>query len=121
MLRLTSRGHFFSFDRPVVMGIMNVTPDSFFDGGKYQGLTAVLEHCHKMVSDGADIIDIGAFSTRPGSARISDKGGSSPPDAYPARRRGRRPHRNICRRMDISFFVIPRFRIQIRDGLFLHL
>lgn len=73
MLRLTTRGHFFSFDRPVVMGIMNVTPDSFFDGGKYQGLTAVLEHCHKMVADGADIIDIGAFSTRPGSERISDK------------------------------------------------
>lgn len=73
MLRLTTRGHFFSFDRPVVMGIMNVTPDSFFDGGKYQGLTAVLEHCHKMVEDGADIIDIGAFSTRPGSERISDK------------------------------------------------
>lgn len=73
MLRLTTRGHFFSFDRPVVMGIMNVTPDSFFDGGKYQGLTAVLEHCHKMVADGTDIIDIGAFSTRPGSERISDK------------------------------------------------
>lgn len=73
MLQITSRGHFFSFDRSVVMGIMNVTPDSFFDGGKYQGLTAVLEHCHKMVADGADIIDIGAFSTRPGSERISDK------------------------------------------------
>lgn len=73
MLRIASRGQIFSWDRPVVMGIMNVTPDSFFDGGKYQGLTAVLEHCHKMVSDGADIIDIGAFSTRPGSARISDK------------------------------------------------
>lgn len=73
MLRLTSRGHFFSFDRPVVMGIMNVTPDSFYDGGKYQGLTAILEHCHKMVLEGADIIDIGAFSTRPGSEQISDK------------------------------------------------
>lgn len=73
MLQITSRGHFFSWDRPVVMGIMNVTPDSFYDGGKYQGLTAVLEHCHKMVSEGADIIDIGAFSTRPGSERITDK------------------------------------------------
>ncbi len=73
MLRLTSRGHFFSFDRPVVMGIMNVTPDSFYDGGKYQGLTAILEHCHKMVLEGADILDIGAFSTRPGSEQISDK------------------------------------------------
>ena len=73
MLRIASRGHFFSWDRPVVMGIMNVTPDSFFDGGKYQGLTSVLEHCQKMVSEGADILDLGAFSTRPGSERISDK------------------------------------------------
>ena len=73
MLRIASRGQIFSWDRPVVMGIMNVTPDSFFDGGKYQGLTAVLEHCHKMVTEGADILDLGAFSTRPGSERISDK------------------------------------------------
>ncbi len=73
MLRIASREQIFSWDRPVVMGIMNVTPDSFFDGGKYQGLTAVLEHCQKMVTEGADIIDLGAFSTRPGSERISDK------------------------------------------------
>ena len=73
MLRIASRGQIFSWDRPVVMGIMNVTPDSFFDGGKYQGLTSVLEHCQKMVSEGADILDLGAFSTRPGSERISDK------------------------------------------------
>jgi len=73
MLRIASRGQIFSWDRPVVMGIMNVTPDSFFDGGKYQGLTSILEHCQKMVSEGADILDLGAFSTRPGSERISDK------------------------------------------------
>ena len=73
MLRIASRGQIFSWDRPVVMGIMNVTPDSFFDGGKYQGLTSVLEHCQKMVNEGADILDLGAFSTRPGSERISDK------------------------------------------------
>ena len=73
MLRIASRGQIFSWDRPVVMGIMNVTPDSFFDGGKYQGLTSVLEHCQHMVSEGADILDLGAFSTRPGSERISDK------------------------------------------------
>ena len=73
MLRIASRGQIFSWDHPVVMGIMNVTPDSFFDGGKYQGLTSVLEHCNKMVSEGADILDLGAFSTRPGSERISDK------------------------------------------------
>ena len=73
MLRIASREQIFSWDRPVVMGIMNVTPDSFFDGGKHQGLTSVLEHCTKMVSEGADILDLGAFSTRPGSERISDK------------------------------------------------
>lgn len=73
MLRIASREQIFSWDRPVVMGIMNVTPDSFFDGGKYQGLTSVLEHCQKMVAEGADILDLGAFSTRPGSERISDK------------------------------------------------
>ena len=73
MLRIASRGQIFSWDRPVVMGIMNVTPDSFFDGGKYQGLTSILEHCHKMIGEGADILDLGAFSTRPGSERISDK------------------------------------------------
>jgi len=73
MLRIASRGQIFSWDRPVVMGIMNMTPDSFFDGGKYQELTSVLEHCQKMVSEGADILDLGAFSTRPGSERISDK------------------------------------------------
>jgi len=73
MLRIASREQIFSWDRPVVMGIMNVTPDSFFDGGKYQGLTSVLEHCQKMVAEGADILDLGAFSTRRGSERISDK------------------------------------------------
>lgn len=73
MLQIASRGQIFSWYRPVVMGIMNVTPDSFFDGGKYQGLTAVIEHCKKMVNEGADILDLGAFSTRPGSERISDK------------------------------------------------
>lgn len=73
MLRIKSRGHFFSFDRPAIMGIMNLTPDSFFDGGNYQGLNSIIEHCHKMISEGADIIDLGAFSTRSGSEIISVK------------------------------------------------
>ncbi len=73
MLQIDSRGHFFSFDRPVVMGILNVTPDSFYDGGKYQGVTAAIEHCRELVAAGADIIDIGAFSTRPGSEAVNAK------------------------------------------------
>ena len=51
--------------RPVVMGILNVTPDSFSDGGSYFAPQAAIAHARQMVTDGADIIDIGAESTRP--------------------------------------------------------
>ncbi len=71
MLQINSRGHFFSFNRPVVMGILNVTPDSFYDGGKYQSVTEAMKHCREIVTAGADIVDIGAFSTRPGSENIN--------------------------------------------------
>jgi dihydropteroate synthase len=52
--------------RPLVMGILNVTPDSFYDGGRFDLLEAALSHAEQMMSDGVDIIDIGAESTRPG-------------------------------------------------------
>ena len=56
-------------DRPIVMGILNVTPDSFSDGGRFLDPGAAIEHARRMVAEGADIIDIGAESTRPyGSA-----------------------------------------------------
>lgn len=57
---------------PLVMGILNVTPDSFFDGGKFTSEAAMLEHCQHMIAEGADIIDIGAYSTRPGANDISE-------------------------------------------------
>jgi len=57
--------------RPMVMGILNVTPDSFADGGKYLALTQAVAHARQMILDGADIIDIGGESTRPGAAIIS--------------------------------------------------
>jgi dihydropteroate synthase len=57
-------------DRPIVMGILNVTPDSFSDGGNFFSHDAALEHAAKMVSDGADIIDVGGESTRPGAVPI---------------------------------------------------
>jgi dihydropteroate synthase len=53
--------------RPLVMGIVNVTPDSFSDGGQFQSITAALDHALNLVSQGADILDIGGESTRPGS------------------------------------------------------
>ena len=59
-----------SFDIPRVMGILNVTPDSFSDGGKYSTLETATEHCISMVSAGADIIDIGGESTRPGALEV---------------------------------------------------
>lgn len=54
-----------------VMGILNVTPDSFSDGGRYNTLDAALKHAEKMVSDGADIIDVGGESTKPGYRPVS--------------------------------------------------
>lgn len=56
---------------PVLMGILNVTPDSFSDGGKFNALDAAIERALQMVEDGADIIDIGGESTRPGAEPVS--------------------------------------------------
>jgi dihydropteroate synthase len=56
--------------RPVVMGILNVTPDSFSDGGRYSSLEAALERAAQMVAEGAAIIDVGGESTRPGAAAV---------------------------------------------------
>ena len=56
-----------------VMGILNVTPDSFSDGGKYNGMDAALKHAEQMIADGVDIIDVGGESTRPGYTKISDE------------------------------------------------
>lgn len=56
--------------RPLVMGILNVTPDSFSDGGRYQALEFAVERAEQMIADGVDIIDIGGESTRPGSPSV---------------------------------------------------
>jgi dihydropteroate synthase len=56
--------------RPLVMGILNVTPDSFSDGGRHHALEAALEGAEQMIKDGVDIIDIGGESTRPGSPSV---------------------------------------------------
>ena len=62
-----------SFDKGTyIMGILNVTPDSFSDGGRYNSSDAALRHAERLVSDGADIIDVGGESTRPGYTQISD-------------------------------------------------
>lgn len=58
---------------PVVMGILNVTPDSFYDGGKYTTETAVIRRINQIVEEGAGIIDVGAYSTRPGAAFVDEQ------------------------------------------------
>ena len=68
MLRLVTKGRTIVFDRPAVMGILNVTPDSFSDGGRYNQMDKALQHCEQLLTDGADIIDLGGCSTRPNNA-----------------------------------------------------
>jgi len=64
-------GKLFSFDKPLIMGIINMTPDSFFDRGKYNSCDKALVKIENMLDQGASIIDIGGCSTRPGSESIS--------------------------------------------------
>ncbi len=59
-----------SFERPLVMGILNVTPDSFSDGGRYAARDDALRQAERMIADGVDIIDIGGESTRPGAPPV---------------------------------------------------
>jgi dihydropteroate synthase len=63
--------HKLSAGRVLIMGILNVTPDSFSDGGQHNGLAAAIEHAERMRLEGADIIDIGGESTRPGAAEVT--------------------------------------------------
>jgi dihydropteroate synthase len=60
-----------NFYRPLVMGVLNVTPDSFSDGGQHQSLQAALDHAQVLAMAGADIVDVGGESTRPGADRVA--------------------------------------------------
>ncbi len=66
-------GQLIDLTNPVVMGILNVSSDSFFDGGKYNTEEAILKRAEEMIQEGVSIIDVGAVSTRPGSSGISTK------------------------------------------------
>ncbi len=61
------RGQLVTFARPAVMGILNITPDSFYDGGRYRDAVTMLAQARKLLADGADILDVGAASSRPGA------------------------------------------------------
>lgn len=64
---------FYKNNRPLVMGILNVTPDSFSDGGRYFDINSAVEHAERMQREGADIIDVGGESTRPGAEKVSEE------------------------------------------------
>lgn len=70
-MKLYLRSKFLELEEPVVMGVLNVTPDSFSDGGKFLEIDAALKHTEKMVNDGARIIDIGGESSRPWAKKVS--------------------------------------------------
>ena len=65
--------HFDTDHHTYIMGILNTTPDSFSDGGKYNNLDAALFHAEEMINAGADILDIGGESTRPGHTKVTDE------------------------------------------------
>lgn len=67
------RGRLVSTDKPMVMGILNVTPDSFFSGSRKQSEHEIAERANAIVSEGGNIIDVGAFSTRPGANEVSEQ------------------------------------------------
>ncbi|HRB70266.1 MAG TPA: dihydropteroate synthase [Flavobacterium sp.] len=72
-MTINCKGRLVSLDTPHCMGILNVTPDSFYDGGKYKSDTAFLQQTEKMLTEGATFIDIGAYSSRPNAAFVTEE------------------------------------------------
>ena len=66
------RGKIIELSDPGIMGVLNVTPDSFYDGGRYTSEQLIIERVRQMITEGADFIDIGAFSSRPGADFVSE-------------------------------------------------
>ena len=73
MFTLNCNGRLLIIDKPLVMGIINATPDSFYQGSRFSGAGEILAQAEKMISEGADILDIGGQSTRPGSEQLSEE------------------------------------------------
>jgi len=71
-LTINCRGELIDLSFPKVMGIVNITPDSFYDGGKYTTEENMISRIDKMISEGCDIYDIGAYSSRPGAQNVSE-------------------------------------------------
>lgn len=70
-MTINCKGNLIDLSTPIVMGILNLTPDSFYDGGKHKNTKQILIHTEKMLVEGATFIDVGAYSSRPGADHIS--------------------------------------------------
>ena len=71
-MHINCKGHLIDLTSPRIMGILNVTPDSFYDGGIYKSDVAILQQVEKMLTEGATFIDVGAYSSRPNAEHISE-------------------------------------------------
>lgn len=72
-MTINCKGNLINLSSPKVMGILNITPDSFFDGGHYKNEAEILSQTEKMLSEGATFIDVGAYSSRPGATHVSEE------------------------------------------------
>ena len=71
-MTINCKGSLIDLSMPRVMGVLNITPDSFFDGGKYKDEKSMLTQVEKMLKEGATFIDVGAYSSRPGAAHVTE-------------------------------------------------
>ncbi len=71
-MTINCKGQLVDLSTPKVMGILNVTPDSFYDGGQYKDETSILNQVERMLNEGATFIDIGGYSSRPGADNVSE-------------------------------------------------
>jgi dihydropteroate synthase len=72
-MTINCKGTLIDFSTPKVMGILNITPDSFYDGGRFQDEKNILSQTEKMLNEGATFIDVGAYSSRPGADHVSEE------------------------------------------------
>jgi dihydropteroate synthase len=72
-MTINCKGNLVDLSKPKVMGVLNITPDSFYDGGKYKNELEILNQTEKMLSEGATFIDVGAYSSRPGAKHILEE------------------------------------------------
>ena len=101
------RGHLYVIDRPQVMGIVNVTPDSFYSGSRTFDASAVARRTASLIADGADMIDIGAYSSRPGAADVT------PEEETERLRRGIAAVRTVAPDIPLS---VDTFRAQVAEA-----